>query len=532
MRGFLGGVSTGAIVAIAGAAMVSLSVPLEPWVTSPQNVTETAVSEGPNETQAKQDTSAFVPVDGVGEVPDPEGAQDAEIVNLAPNPLVDTVDVPETTSQIEAETAARPDVDLRTDGLAPLSEADVIAIPQEQADALRELDVSQQSSSKPSTAPQIDILPDTAPDVATQTAIAAAVPTSPTGENTLDITAKNDSLGETAVPQITQAQDDGITTDSTPARANAPGVAQLPEVANTSEQEPVQNYVQDVKVPISTENATSKNVPRSAALPQAGVNDVGTRTSIGQRVVPLIERKDQDEKARQEAEAAAANNTPFARNALAANPLVGQPYMSIVLIEDASSVGMDALGDFPYPLTVAIDPATPNAAKRMKERRADGVEVMILADLPHEGTPQDAETALPVWFDRLPDVIGVLEGVKTGVQGNRALAEQVATIVGGDGYGLVLQNNGLNTVQKLAARDGVPSGVVFRDFDGAGQDARAMRRFLDQAAFRARQEKAVIMVGRLTAETISTLLVWGLQDRANQVALVPVSASLKLLQTP
>ncbi|MFC6759564.1 divergent polysaccharide deacetylase family protein [Sulfitobacter porphyrae] len=52
-----------------------------------------------------------------------------------------------------------------------------------------------------------------------------------------------------------------------------------------------------------------------------------------------------------------------------------------------------------------------------------------------------------------------------------------------------------------------------------------IRRFLDQAAFKAGQEGAVIMLG-LRPDTISALLLWGLQDRANSVALVPVSAVL------
>jgi polysaccharide deacetylase 2 family uncharacterized protein YibQ len=69
---------------------------------------------------------------------------------------------------------------------------------------------------------------------------------------------------------------------------------------------------------------------------------------------------------------------------------------------------------------------------------------------------------------------------------------------------------------------------VFRDFDGAGQTPTVMRRFLDQAAFRAGQEGAVIMLGRVQPDTISALLLWGLQDRASRVALAPVSASLLL----
>ena len=72
---------------------------------------------------------------------------------------------------------------------------------------------------------------------------------------------------------------------------------------------------------------------------------------------------------------------------------------------------------------------------------------------------------------------------------------------------------------------------MFRDFDNKGQSAVVMRRFLDQAAFKARQQPGgVVMVGRLQAETISALLLWGLQDRATRVALAPISALLQATQ--
>jgi polysaccharide deacetylase 2 family uncharacterized protein YibQ len=92
----------------------------------------------------------------------------------------------------------------------------------------------------------------------------------------------------------------------------------------------------------------------------------------------------------------------------------------------------------------------------------------------------------------------------------------------------VLFPKGLNTAQKLLAREGVPSAAVFRDFDAKGQNATVIRRFLDQAAFKAGQEGAgVVMVGRLRPDTVSALLLWGLQDRANRVALSPISALLQ-----
>ncbi|HKK86552.1 MAG TPA: divergent polysaccharide deacetylase family protein, partial [Roseovarius sp.] len=106
--------------------------------------------------------------------------------------------------------------------------------------------------------------------------------------------------------------------------------------------------------------------------------------------------------------------------------------------------------------------------------------------------------------------------------------EQLAPILLDSGHGVVMHPKGLNTAQKLLSREGVSAASVFRDFDAKGQQATVIRRFLDQAAFKAGQEEVgVIMLGRMRAETVSALLLWGLQDRASRVALAPVSAVLK-----
>lgn len=117
-----------------------------------------------------------------------------------------------------------------------------------------------------------------------------------------------------------------------------------------------------------------------------------------------------------------------------------------------------------------------------------------------------------------------------GLQGAREVSDQVAEVLLASGHGLVMLANGLNTAQKLASREGVPAATVFRDFDGKGQNATVIRRFLDQAAFKADQEGGVIMVGRVHDETLSALMVWGLQDRASTVSLAPVSAVLRAKQ--
>ena len=267
---------------------------------------------------------------------------------------------------------------------------------------------------------------------------------------------------------------------------------------------------------------TDSAEPPRTTLPQAGSEETTAGPSIGTPVVPLTER----------------NSVPVMADETAMEPPIilygeafsnpdNKPIMSIILIDDEESFGVEALANFPQPLTMAVDPSAPDAAEKMARHRAAGFEVVSLIDLPNGATAQDAEVALAASFAAMPEVVAVLEGPNSGIQGNRSLANQVSAIVEGSGHGLIMQDNGLNTVFKLAVRAGIPAGVVFRDFDGAGQSGAVMRRFLDQAAFRAGQDGAVIMLGRVRPDTVSALLLWALQDRASRVALAPISAVLK-----
>mgnify|MGYP000168009538 CR=1 FL=1 len=205
----------------------------------------------------------------------------------------------------------------------------------------------------------------------------------------------------------------------------------------------------------------------------------------------------------------------------------GKPLMAIVLMDEGdSALGVEALAAFPYPITFAVDASLENAAERMQIYRDKGFEVMALAGLPQGATASDAEVAMSAYLSAVPEAVAILETPDVSLQANREVTDQITKIVLESGHGLVLQANGLNTAQKLARREGIPSASVFRDFDGKDQKASVIRRFLDQAAFKAGQEGGVIMLGRLRAETISALLIWGLADRASRVALVPVSAVL------
>ena len=210
----------------------------------------------------------------------------------------------------------------------------------------------------------------------------------------------------------------------------------------------------------------------------------------------------------------------------------GKPIMAIVLIDDGSSpISHEALADFPYPISYAIDANWPGAVEAARKYRAAGLEVLALADLPQDASARDTEVAMQAWLAAVPGAVAVMEGTGTGLQSSREATEQLIPILRDSGHGLVLFSSGLDTARKLIAREGLPVAPVFRDFDSQGQQARAIRRFLDRAAFKASQDAGgVIMVGRLRAETVSALLLWGLQDRAASVALAPVSAILRAPQ--
>lgn len=493
MRGFLGGVSVGAVVAVIGAAVWSLSIPLPRAVEVPSE-TPAPVLAPRVDTTLPQDTP---------------GA-DSDVVERAPVAPADVSEATGTPEVIDTDTPDRPAV--VTAAPAPEAEAAPSDVP---------------TTAAPSAAPAPDSSVTLAPEQpgSEQDPVAATESSTPPEDvSVLDPTLSAPS--DTADAPVVLEQDSATGPKTAPLEAPVVVVPDLGVAPDTTLPPAIATPIAPPKIVLEGETLPEDS-QRIADLPQANASGTATGPTIGTKVVPLTDRD------KQPAETAVISGaTPFERNAEPADPEAGLPLMSIVLIEEEGSVGAEALEEFPYPITFAIDPSDPKAAARMAARRAAGFEVMILADLPREGSAQDAETALPVWFERLPQAMGILEGIDTGVQGNRPLADQVASIAQAAGYGLVLQDNGLNTVQKMALRDGVPAGVVFRDFDGAGQDPRAIRRFLDQAAFRAGQEGAVIMLGRLKPDTISALLVWGLQDRANRVALVPVSISLNRMLDP
>jgi len=204
-----------------------------------------------------------------------------------------------------------------------------------------------------------------------------------------------------------------------------------------------------------------------------------------------------------------------------------KPLMGIILVDDGSMSGASAaVASLPFDVTVVLDPTTGGAIERLATYRAAGVEVGVQSALPLNATPTDVEIALEATFATLPETVLLLDTGDGGLQNNRAVTEQAMERLADDGRGLVTVSKGLNMALRAAEQADVPAGVIFRDLDAQDQDARVIRRFLDQAAFRARQESGVLLLARVRPNTISALVLWGTANRAGQVAVAPVSAVL------
>ncbi|KIC43465.1 hypothetical protein RA27_05730 [Ruegeria sp. ANG-R] len=477
MSGFFGGLIAGAVAVLALGVVLSLTTPLsrkpEVAAAAPE------VAEAPAPVEAAQVDETGIDADLV-ELP-PSGPESPEVSSDSLDSLAD----------IELDPGTRPEAgETPSETNAPASISAPAVTVQTDAPA---------APPAPSAAPE-------APQQDVEPAVVADAPLPPEPEETPEPQVAEEAPEEQA-PQVAALQ---------------PEADQAPDVESAAPQD---ENVPD-KSPIAVEGEEDTRPvrqPRVLTLPQIGGNESSSSgTLIGKRVVPLTDRDDPPAE-QLELETAAVAKPIEEHAATFANP-ESKPLMSIILIDDEGAFGAEALQDFPYPLSFAVSPSDPDAAEKMARHREAGFEVLALIDMHEAASAQDAEVSLSVWLDQLPHTVGILEGVGTGIQGNRKLADQIAAIAGDTGRGLVTQDNGLNTVQKLAARNGVPSSVVFRDFDGAKQDPKIMRRFLDQAAFRAGQEGAVVMLGRLRPETISALLLWGLEDRGSRVAMAPISA--------
>lgn len=535
MRGFVSGIVWG--VAVSGVALgtTSLIAPL-----APQPKLESDMAALP--ASPKPDDGAVAAM-----------GQDADLVEQKPAQPSQPTQTNESPGALaQSDVAREPDAATQTQRLAdpakPLVQGEM-AMASEQPVSLPQQGSQPQAPATGTDLPEAETRAERLPAPDLSSATEDLAQTKLPVEEAPDVVSRSDQIPSLAdaASTITPATPDA-TPETPPAAQQAPDVGDAPsmEVAAVSVKpdlpqgsptqvpqlnpEPEQPSVPETPEATPSVDGTVPAAPVRVLRPNQSAAQGGV--TIGTPVVRLTDRDDKGAAVQSAAPSPApalqpGDGPPLDVYAVAFENPDEKPLMSIVLIDDADSVGIEALADFPYPLSFAIDPLAPDAADKIARHREAGFEVVALVDLPEAATAQDAEVSLSVLLDAAPQSVAVMEGTGSGVQGNRSLSNQVAAFAGATGRGLITQGNGLNTVQKLALREGIPAAVVFRDFDGAGQSPTVMRRFLDQAAFRAGQEGAVIMMGRVRPDTVSALLLWGLQDRASRVALAPVSAVLK-----
>lgn len=533
-RGFVAGAICGLVVSVVGAGVLSVATgPVQRVGTAPE-MTGGTVSEEPAEpavTEAVPEEPVAEPEEVAPAEPAEAPAEPEETAGAAPTAEPEPADedpastTPEMTEQPAIPPARRP---AEESAVAAAGEGPALSAPPEAPEG---------------SAP--DTSPGTRPEAATDTG-APAMPDAPESSGArVAVTTEAPSLpgGQIAAPEAPLAEEEpSIATD--PAQPPAPPVSEeqsglAPAEDHTLSEEPDADSVQPdeseagdeaaeaaplpVLPEITPESEEAGNEIARPAIGTPGSSLIGRDSAVSQGRLPSVGTGETVP-----ATEATEGETPLDRFAAEAEVPAEGPLMSVVLIDDGSGpLGPDTIEAFPFPVSFAIAPSHPDAAEAARDYRARGFEVLAMAGAPEGAQASDVEISLEGALGAVPEAIGVLEDPSSGLQSSRALAEQTAAFLEASGHGLLMLPAGLNTGEALALRAGVPTASVFRDFDGEGQDPRVMRRFLDQAAFRARQEGTVVMLGRLRADTVSALLLWGLQDRATSVTLVPVSAILK-----
>ena len=206
----------------------------------------------------------------------------------------------------------------------------------------------------------------------------------------------------------------------------------------------------------------------------------------------------------------------------------GKPTLTVVLLDDTGSANApDLIRLLPFPATIVVDSDAPNAIARMTAFRDVGAEVAFRAQFPTGALPSDVEVTLQSALEAVPEAVAFVDAGGTGLQSSRDVTNQTIEAMAEGGRGLVLLPKGLNSALRTATAEGVPAAAIYRDLDGDTQDGRVIRRSVDQAAFRARQDGSVILLARLRPQTLDALVEWYGVNSGGQVVIAPLSAALR-----
>ncbi len=493
-RGFLSGVVFGGLVS-AVALMLASQVAERVDMTLPEpEAAEVEVPADSEFSRAREDADPLVPA------AEPQPARETmprvEAPDTAPPPMPDTspaaapeTGAPQSDTLVAPAEADAPDI--RPGAEDPVSApaaasapslpatdaAPGLAAPSQAPTPTPTADPAPEAGTEPAPEPAAEAAPEPAPEPTPEPAQgAAADPPAPAGQDT-----PAQAAGENTVPPQPPAAPEAPAPDLEPAAPPREGPV---EVADS---------IEGIRLPVPEIDEVAPGTGPAAPVSAAGR--------------PAIE----------------AHAEPFTWNGSA-------PLMSVILF-DRPDARLDPaqLAGFPVPLTVALNPLAPDAATAMAAYRAAGVEVATLAPLPEGATPADVEVAFQTYLATMTQAVAVLDSPEAQFQENRPRAAQIAEILAASGHGLITYDRGLNAALQLATQEGVPASTVLRAFDDGARDVGAMKRFLDDAAFRAGQEGAVIVTGVSRPEVLTALSEWVLGTRAAGVTLAPVSGLLNTM---
>lgn len=350
----------------------------------------------------------------------------------------------------------------------------------------------------PPSVPAEDVRTPLAPTAMAETEVPAAPPAAPRGAASVPVPAR--PLADTP-PSMAQA--DPATRPAAPSAgiAAAPEVPEAPAVRVPAPGFQGAEGVRVNRLPTIGGAEPAPGATAEAIEAEAGPDDAGPDAGSG------------------------ATQPAMLRHAVAFDTPADQPLIAVILMHGgAAAPGEQTGANLPIPVSFAVNAGTAGAREIAAAYRAAGREVLLVPTLPPGATPSDVEVALSVNFDTIPEAVALMDAPEGGFQSEREAVAQVVAAVTATGHGLVTFPRGLNTAQQLADRAGVPARSVFRVLEDGNGDA--VLRTLDQAAFRARQEGVVILVGQAEPATVAALRRWVEANPNRQVAFAPVSAAL------
>ena len=221
-----------------------------------------------------------------------------------------------------------------------------------------------------------------------------------------------------------------------------------------------------------------------------------------------------------------AKDGALAHNAVSFDNPSNRPEVAVILIDSgALDLNRDELATATIPVTLAVDPTVSGAERAAKAYHDGGHEVLILATtIPQLATASDLETTFQSYFHTIGQAVGVMDVASGGFQGDRMTSQRIATILAGEGYGLVTYEGGLNAAAQVANSAKLPNVQVYSTVDSSSGGGDVLRQTLDRAAFRAAQDGHAAVVAPASSATLAALEEWQKTNRGQSVVIAPVSA--------